>query len=512
MSRSVYCEETATGTSVADENCDPDSRVVDERDCNTRPCLADARYWQTGAFGICTVLCGGGTQERTVKCVDALGAAQPEEQCLADGNVGAKPAQSVVCNTHSCAPCADQDCSTQGTCAVTTADPTSATCTCDAGFAGPFCSTPDSCSGGLDKDGKCCAGVLMEGGICCGTSPVAAIDAQGSCCESGALDACGVCDGDATAFSVTGECCGPSAAPELDGAGLCCDAGFVDACGVCGGDGRSCAISMTLVVAAPDGTDVAAVANSQSSDYIQFSTVDFPAMVAPLLQISADRIQVAEVQSTGNSQLRVSFVILPDRTSDAASTLISRINSVADPSGTGVLSVSSISTDGVCNNNICEYGEACSTGSSQECCPNDCPIVQQVCPTPEGTAEQCGGHTRGQCVAATGTCSCWQGVGYAGVDCGECAPGYARSAGLCAPVFDITTGLGSLDSGEAFPTWAIAVIAILGAAVLFIVVYYGYFGRRKSTDEEKNSYYGESRVSSKRMNANPMGRPSTRYL
>jgi thrombospondin type 1 repeat protein len=53
--------------------------------------------WVTGAFGACTVPCGGGTQLRQVLCVDA--SELPADEALCDGE---KPAVQQACNAHSC--------------------------------------------------------------------------------------------------------------------------------------------------------------------------------------------------------------------------------------------------------------------------------------------------------------------------------------------------------------------------------------------------------------------------
>ena len=78
------------------------------------------------------------------------------------------------------------------------------------------------------------------------------LDADGVCCASGTLDACGVCDGTAFAVDAVGTCCATGYA--LDAAGVCCThASGVDVCGVCGGNGDTCAsvLSMSGVFANP---------------------------------------------------------------------------------------------------------------------------------------------------------------------------------------------------------------------------------------------------------------------
>jgi len=470
MSRAVTCVDTATGDAVDEGTCDADTKFVSNRVCNTSPCRANARYWDASAFGECSAACGGGEKRRTVTCVDADGNQVDEAECaVAAAGAGTKPSPVAACNTHACAPCAGEPCSGHGTCA---ADEESMQCHCSVGYTGAFCATPDTCAGAVDVGNECCAGVLMSGGVCCGTSSDAAVDSRGECCESGVLDACGVCDGTSTLRSVTGECCAADDAPELDGAGLCCPAGFVDACGVCGGDGLSCSVVMSVTIEAPAGTDVAAVTTAGSAAALEFAADRFPALIAPILDVAASRIDVMSVATVDGqpTKLRVTFSIAPAAGGDGADAgvLISRVNEAAAGGAGAVVSVDSTSTAGVCGNDVCEFGEACSTaGGDAACCPNDCPITLKVCAVPAGSNAPCGGERRGQCVASTGTCSCWQGAGYTGEDCGQCAAGFARSGGDCVPVFEPRDSFLESD----VPEWAVAVIAILGAALLVAVTY-----------------------------------------
>jgi hypothetical protein len=95
--------------------------------------------------------------------------------------------------------------------------------------------------------GTCCGdeGILTPAGFCCSsinvTDPVTnatrrshpRLDRNGTCCASGRLNACGVCDGVRTAVvAASGECC---VGGVLDAGGLCCVSGVLDAFGVCDG-------------------------------------------------------------------------------------------------------------------------------------------------------------------------------------------------------------------------------------------------------------------------------------
>ena len=127
-------------------------------------------------------------------------------------------------------------------------------CQADADADG-ICDDIDDCVGALDECGVCngdgiadgacdCDGnVLDECGVCGGDGI-----ADGACdCDGNVLDECGVCGGDGIADgacdcdgNVLDECgvCGGDGIAD----GACdCDGNVLDECGVCGGDGSSCA-------------------------------------------------------------------------------------------------------------------------------------------------------------------------------------------------------------------------------------------------------------------------------
>lgn len=78
---------------------------------------------------------------------------------------------------------------------------------------------------------------------------MATLDASAQCCNSGKLDACGICDGNAQSVDVQNVCC-PSGV--LDAGGYCCFSGLIDECGVCDGDSQSCALSANVQVQVTD--------------------------------------------------------------------------------------------------------------------------------------------------------------------------------------------------------------------------------------------------------------------
>ena len=103
-------------------------------------------------------------------------------------------------------------------------------------------------STGRRTSGACCAGGVDVAGVCCPTHEgVARLDGDGVCCYSGAVDACGRCDGLARAVDVTGRCCEGA----LGAGGFCCASGTFDACGACGGDGSSCPVWLELRLSLP---------------------------------------------------------------------------------------------------------------------------------------------------------------------------------------------------------------------------------------------------------------------
>lgn len=56
--------------------------------------------WFAQPWGPCSKLCGGGTQSRVVQCVRDDGRVLPDSVCTK--HVGAKPAVTQWCNTHTC--------------------------------------------------------------------------------------------------------------------------------------------------------------------------------------------------------------------------------------------------------------------------------------------------------------------------------------------------------------------------------------------------------------------------
>lgn len=83
-----------------------------------------------------------------------------------------------------------------------------ATCDCEPPYTGRFCDREPGCDGQVydTTDGTACcpAGQIISSADneCCAEG--AAIDRDGKCCNSGALDACDICEGAGVGLDITG--------------------------------------------------------------------------------------------------------------------------------------------------------------------------------------------------------------------------------------------------------------------------------------------------------------------
>lgn len=92
--RSVKCSNNAE-VDVPDDECSGVKPNVEES-CNTQACVADYD-WNTGPWGGCSRVCGGGTMYRSVTCQSKEGVYVAESYCPQQ-----KPEVSKLCNQHSC--------------------------------------------------------------------------------------------------------------------------------------------------------------------------------------------------------------------------------------------------------------------------------------------------------------------------------------------------------------------------------------------------------------------------
>ena len=430
--RNVQCWDGNTDTAIPTTSyCDSvGSKPVAVRECNSRKCVTYA--WRIGAWSSCSKTCGGGVLARAVRCEASDGTVGHSQ--MACGTK--KPSISTACNVAQCDPCAGEACSGHGTCVSSTG-----LCACNTGYQGVRCATPVTCDGVLDKDGECCQGVLLDGGTCCAGAS-AAVAADGTCCSTGLLDACGVCGGPAVVVDVLGTCC----AGVLGEDGLCCLSSIFDTCGVCDGDDSTCNVVFPLLgVAVPGGVSKmdafladASAKRAYESELKRNIThvLDVPIVA---IAVTVDKSSARRRLSIAAGQRHLAAALNADVTIDQAQAIAGRTSggavsavqaaeqlaaaSTASLGGAG-FDPSSVGTESVCGNGVCEAGEQCQdTACASPGCRDDCPYVAQPCPTgPWANAGECSGH--GRCIAASGACDCYESQGYTGAACSECKQGF----------------------------------------------------------------------------------------
>lgn len=103
MQRTVQCQGTigsgalATTSIVSDDMCNLAQKPPSVQSCNTDACAAST--WSSTLWSSCSALCGGGTQIRSVSCLDSNLNVVPDSNC---SRAGAKPESSRVCNQDLC--------------------------------------------------------------------------------------------------------------------------------------------------------------------------------------------------------------------------------------------------------------------------------------------------------------------------------------------------------------------------------------------------------------------------
>lgn len=94
QTRTVTCVDVNLAV-VADTNC-AEAKPSAQQNCNTQACSGDGPNWNPGAWSSCSLTCGSGTRTRTVVCQNSQTVVD-DSQCTA-----AKPNTSESCNTQSC--------------------------------------------------------------------------------------------------------------------------------------------------------------------------------------------------------------------------------------------------------------------------------------------------------------------------------------------------------------------------------------------------------------------------
>lgn len=96
QTRSVQCQSSVGPTVVSNSFCTVNSQPASQQTCNTNVCTG--YHWESTAWTTCTVTCGGGTQTRTVSCLDINNTAASASLC----EVALTPPTQQSCNLQLC--------------------------------------------------------------------------------------------------------------------------------------------------------------------------------------------------------------------------------------------------------------------------------------------------------------------------------------------------------------------------------------------------------------------------
>ena len=97
QTRTVQCIDTTANTVVSSSNC-PTAQPSGVQSCNTFTC--SAYKWSADIWSQCSASCGGGTQTRTVTCVDSNNNVASDSACSSTG--ATQPPSTQVCNVQAC--------------------------------------------------------------------------------------------------------------------------------------------------------------------------------------------------------------------------------------------------------------------------------------------------------------------------------------------------------------------------------------------------------------------------
>jgi len=404
--RQYECRRAGGGRVVAKENC---ADLVAElgirlrKNCNTVPCTRYA--YRLGPWKECD--CKKWTQTRAITCVRLPENRKvPESMCNAF-KLEAPPSERQ-CFPQKCFEAVGSDgkaetdycqfskCSQKGDCK-------DGKCDCNWGSDGadcqmdirsqPRCERPSL----WNKDGQCClSGVFDSKGECCeGANNEVDCDIDGKCCMQ-PLDGCGFCSEGTPKFTdSTGQCC-----EVLDASGTCCNSGHVDECGVCDGSGSSCRSKIDFDVRIARGQDLEGCGNELGgviSEAFNLTKLTWVKQVKGKRTISFAKKDVA--LTSGFIWHKVNSV-LKDKNMDA------------------FCNVQGVKTSRVpiCGNGICEIGEPFN-------CVKDCGYGIKLCQKQRGRFNEpvmCNGH--GICSIKTAKCVCFDG--YEGKNCEKCGSGF----------------------------------------------------------------------------------------
>jgi hypothetical protein len=95
QTRTIVCKDSG-GNVIDDSNCDYLTKPDESQACIADPCTYT---WETGSWGDCSEDCGGGIRARTVSCKEV------ETVTIVDDSnceAGSKPAVSEACNIDPC--------------------------------------------------------------------------------------------------------------------------------------------------------------------------------------------------------------------------------------------------------------------------------------------------------------------------------------------------------------------------------------------------------------------------
>lgn len=94
QTRSVQCMNTVVGIAVSTANCVL-TQPSGVQSCNTQTC--SVYHWNSDVWSACSATCGGGTQTRTISCLNEAGTTVANAYCTAT-----TPATTQTCNAQTC--------------------------------------------------------------------------------------------------------------------------------------------------------------------------------------------------------------------------------------------------------------------------------------------------------------------------------------------------------------------------------------------------------------------------